>query len=293
MKKLLILLLLTGCSGSFHFENDILQGSGKANTDQYYTNGMALSYVKEEADRYEVYTLGQLVYTPSRKKADADPAILKLDRPYSGYLYGEYRNTTYKSQTLKDTFGLSLGCVGPCSGAKQVQQGFHKLIGQDVPTWNRAYTQKSEPGFILELERNYLFYKKPYVDFAVYGAAKAGNIIDSVAGGVDGRLGFNLDKFASEPITFKLPQKDEEKTYTAYLFARAEQRLVAYNHLLDGSLFQKERHTVSSETSVQEFDVGVTVGYGKFKITYRYTIFSNEWKEQPGKFSFAGVTLDW
>lgn len=292
MKKLLLLLFLTGCSsGAFHFENDVLLPS-KLNSDKYYTNGMALSYVQEDEGQKETFTIGQNIYTPSRKRADGDVAILNRDRLYSGWLYGEYRYTKETSPTLKDTFGIQLGCAGPCSGAKQVQQNFHKLIGQDVPTWRRDFTQKSEPGFIIELERNYLLGATNYSDASIYGSLKGGNIIDSAAVGLHGRFGFNLDKFASEPITFKLP-REVPSPYTAYLFVKGEERLVAYNHFLDGSLFHRERHTVSSEPSVQELGVGVTVGYKKFKLTYRFTVFSNEWKERKGNFSFGGVDFQW
>lgn len=284
------LLLLTGCSGGFHFENDIL---GSLQTkDKYYTQGTQFDYIKETKDEKQVYSLGQTIYTPSVKKPGADPEVLKNDRPYTGWLYLEYRKTAFTSETIKDTYGIQVGCSGPCSFAKETQQWFHKLIDQGIPTWDPNFALKNEPGFILELERSYLLHKSEYFDASTYGALKAGNIIDSAAFGVDFRAGYNLDKFSAAPIIFKFPQ-EEKSPWTAYLFARAEERVIAYNHFLDGSLFQDERHTVTSEVSVQEGDVGITLGYKSFKLTYRYTIFSNEWKETKGSFSFGGVSFEW
>lgn len=295
MKRLLLCALLSvtaiaGCThGEFHVENDIF---ANRKTDQYFTHGTQFSNVIETDKEREVYSLSQTIYTPSRKREDADPAVLKNDRPYTGFLAVEYRNTKLTSETQKDTYGIQLGCSGPCSFAKQTQRGFHGLIGQDKPTWDRDYTLKSEPGAILEAERSYLLAQNDYSDISTYGALKAGNIIDSAAFGFDGRLGFNLPAFSDEPIIFKKLQS-LPLPYRAYLFSRVEERLVPYNHFLDGSLFQDERHTVDSELSVQEFDAGLTFGYDQFFITYRYTIFSNEWKEKQGSFAFGGITLGW
>ena len=293
MKWLWALLLLTGCSGAVHLENDIGVPFRKTE-DKYFTHGTKFSYFSEADDQKEkeTYSLGQNIYTPFRKKPDAPRAELEKDRPYAGWTYGEYRNTKYKSETLKDTWGFQLGCTGPCSFAKQTQQQVHRWLDQTVPEWTRDFTQHSEPGIILELERNYLLAKNQHADFATYGALKAGNIIDSAAFGLDARVGYNLDRFASEPIVFKVP-RSKPSPWMAYVFGRAEERLVAYNHFLDGSLFRSERHEVDSEPSVQELDAGITLGYEKFKFTYRYTLFANEWSGQGGRIDFGGIDLNW
>lgn len=289
MRKLLVLLFLVGCSGAVHIENDILQG-GKTK-DENFTHGTKFSYFKETENEKETYSIGQNIYTPFRKKPDAPIGELLKDRPYAGFLYAEYRNTTFISESLKDTFGFAIGCVGPCSLAKQTQRQVHRWLQQTIPTWDRSFTQKSEPGAILEAERSYQFAKNDWSDFDIYSAIKAGNIIDNVAFGIDARVGWNLDKFASEPIIFKVPEY--VNPWTLYFFARAEDRFVAYNHMLDGSLFQTERHTVNSNWSVSEADIGFTVGWKKLKFTYRFTIFSPEWDGAPGAFSFGGLDFSW
>lgn len=274
-----------------HAENDLFNPFNE-NTDKYFTHGTQFSYIKESDTEKEVFSLFQTIYTPSAKTSHADPEVLKNDRPYTGFLGLEYRDTIYKSETLKDTWGISVGCTGRCSYAKESQSTVHHILGQSVPTWDTNYTLKNEPGAILELERNYMIGKSNYADVSTYGALKAGNIIDSGAVGIDSRVGYNLDRFASEPIIFKLPET-APSNYTAYLFVRIEERLVPYNHFLDGSLFRDERHTVHSELSVQEGDLGFTVGYKNYKFTYRYTVFSSEWEEHSGSFGFGGLDFSW
>lgn len=290
MRYLPLLLFLVGCSGALHVENDIF-GSLKTE-DKYYTNGTQFSYFKETENKKETYSIGQLIFTPSRKKADAPIEELEKDRPYGGWLYGEYRNTKYTTETQKDTWGVQLGCSGGCSYAKQTQQHTHEILGQTVPTWNPDFSLRAEPGVILERERSYRIAKGTYSDASIYGAGKVGNIVDSAAIGLDGRLGFNLDKFSLEPIIFKIPKK-APSNWKAYLFSRLEGRYVPYNHMLEGSLFQSENHTVTPERLVGEFDVGFTVAYKKASFTYRFSKFSSEWEERPGTVNFGGLTFGW
>lgn len=291
LAMLIFWAVLLGCSGAVHVENDI-GALGQKNIDRYYTHGTKFSYFKETEKEKETYSIGQNIYTPSTKKPNADPAILKRDRPYTGWLYAEYRDAKIKSEYIKDIFGIQIGCTGACSFARQTQQQVHRWLNQSVPSWDRNYTLKSEPGIILEAERYYKLQENNYNDFVIYGTGKAGNIIDNAALGADFRLGFNLDKFASEPIIVKLPN-EKPSSYILYFFARTEERFVPYNHFLDGSLFQSERHTVNSEKLVQEGDLGFTVGYKNYKFTYRYTLFSNEWKEKNGSFAFGGLDFAW
>lgn len=296
MKRLLLCLLLTSCSGAIHAENDLF-GTRHHNGDQYFTHGTKFSYFPEQEtpETKETYSIGQNIYTPSVKytRSELVRDTLERDRPYAGWLYGEYRRQENKSDTLSDVFGAQFGCSGSCSGARQTQQQFHRIIGQHVPIWDADYTLRQEWGVILEAERNYKVKEWQYGDFSIYGGGEVGNIIDRLRGGTDLRIGFNLDKFNSDPIIFKIPRESNRSPWRGWFFLRGEQRLVPYNHFLEGSMFHAERHTVTPERSVQEFDAGFTVGYENFRLTYRYTVFSNEWKEQPHSFTFGGIDIVW
>jgi hypothetical protein len=308
MKRVIAFILFISCAVvhaqttshfELHHENDLLN-QFSTNKDKYYSAGQSFSYVKESDSLRESFTLGQLIYTPSAKRIDADPEVLKNDRGYGGWLYVEYRHSLFTSPTLKDTYGIQVGCTGRCSLAKEAQTTVHKLIGDKIPTWDPNYVMRSEPGFILELERNYYpeALTSKYADASFYAAGKAGTIIDSVAGGIDLRLGYNLPRFASEPIIFKTPRgtapaasRVKPNLFTAYVFARGEERFVAFNSMLHGSMFQEERHRVTPELFVMESNIGFTAGYGIYKVTYRVTTLSSEWTEHKGAQAFGGIDL--
>lgn len=292
MKKVLLALLLSGCAGgNIHAENDFFNPLQK-NSDKYFTHGTRIGYDDNENNSQTTYAIGQNIYTPSKKRVDAPLEDLMRDRPYTGWLYGEYRDTKFNDEgTGWRTWGLQVGCSGPCSYARQTQSEVHQFLKQDVPTWNRNFELKSEPGAILEAEQYREIYGSTYSDSRVYGLAKVGNIVDSASIGLGARLGFGLDKVQSTPIVFKVPRYSSP--WTLYIFSKIEQRLVPYNHFLQGSLFQDERHTVDTELSVQEINVGLTVGYSRFKFTYTWILFSPEWEERGDNFAFGGIDFQW
>lgn len=299
MKYLLLLcFLLTSCHGFIHTENDYFSGWSKL-SDRYYTNGVKFGIIEETDTTRETYAVGQNVYTPSSHSKNASILSLKESRPYTGYLYGEYLNTKQTTPIIQDTFGIQLGCVGACSYARQTQQEFHRLINQSHPTWQRDFRQRSEPVATLILERRRSFLAKSLnnyfqTDLQGYAGVKVGNLIDNVALGGNLRLGYNLPQFRPDEIIFKkvkAPQTTDP--YSAYLSLKAEDRLVAYNHLLQGSFLQSERHRVKHDWNVGEFGAGLTLGFKQFKLTYTYSYISREWTTERGGFVFGGVDIEW
>lgn len=293
MKRyIFLLILLTSCAG-FDVENDIFSGPFTKNNDEYFTHGTRIDLRRDETPtEQQTYSIGSNIYTPSTKKPNADPAILQRDRPYAGWTYGEYRDAFTTGSIENTIYGVQIGCVGPCSQAKWEQQTVHRLIGQGKPAWPANDEIKSEPGFIIELERDKKIYANSFNDLGVYGSTKLGNIIDNGGLGIQYRIGYNLDTFTSVPIVFKIPNKAPDR-FRAYFFTKLEERAVAYNHLLDGSLFQTENHTVNSTPFVSEIDIGFSTGYDPFLFTYTYTYFSKEWDTQKGGFSFGGLNFKW
>jgi len=288
MKKAILCLLLAGCSGGFHLENDVVSKS-----DKYYTHGTKLSVSNETEKEKTSYSLGQTIYTPSRKHADAPQETLLSDRPYAGWLYAEYRNLHQRTSTVQDVFAVQAGCVGRCSQAKEVQSFVHKVLGQNIPSWNPAYSLRSEPGVVLEVGRRKLLTQGNLFDLIGYSNVKAGNIVDSGALGLDFRLGEGLDTFRPDEISFRKLPEEVPSPWHYYIFTRVEARAIAYNHLLDGSLFQDERHTVTSEPLVGEGQFGVSLGYEKWKLTFTWIILSPEWQENQTFFPFGALDFSW
>jgi len=288
MKKLLFMLLLAGCaSGQVHVENDYF-GYLNKNEDKYFTNGAKFSSFHTKGNERDTYSLGQNIYTPSKKKADATPEQLKDNRPYAGWLYLEYRNAVLKDD-VKTVWGVQAGCTGECSLAKQTQIGVHKLLGQKYPTWDNDYALKTEPGIILEGEKYYGLARARQFTSNYFVRAKLGNIIDSGSLGLNFFYGEGVEEFYPEAITFK----GKKAPWSYYLFGDIEGRVVPYNYFLQGSLFQEENHTVDPNLFVGQAELGVRVGYENLKFSYSYTAITDEWQGQNGPFFFGGVDISW
>lgn len=289
----IFIILLTACaSGQVHLENDYGAFFNK-NNDKYFTHGSKFSSynLADSGTSLQTYSLGQNIYTPSAKCAEALPSELRNNRPYTGFLYGEYRKATVEDST-KTIYGVAAGCSGRCSYAKETQRTIHTLLGQGYPTWDREYSLKSEPGLILELEKYYAI-TEPDTDIYsnFYVLSKFGNIVTSGSVGFNFAYGEGVDHFAPEPITFKSPRETEDFMY--YIFGNIEGRAVPYNRFLEGSIFQDERHTVNAEPIVGEANLGFRIGYKNLKFSYNYTVVSEEWEGQNGAFFFGGLDLSW
>ena len=168
---------------SIQFENDI----GIGGTDRHYTHGSRLSCMSEDQKtgtsareianavsfniggyslldssrdvRYSV-ALGQTMFTPEDlTRTD----LITDDRPYAGWLFGSLglvlgpRHQQRPGSTAFDrmeSLQLTLGIVGPLSGADRTQKFVHSAIDAQKPRgWRNQL--RNEPGFILEYEQKW------------------------------------------------------------------------------------------------------------------------------------------
>src|SRR5271168_823395 len=107
-------------------------------TDRYYVNGLRLGWTSPTSEvpnfladlgntlwgggqQRVAIDLAQQIYTP----ADTSSFVPSpLDRPYAGVLLGNF-SLMSDSDDTRSVLTLSLGIVGPGSGAENLQNGFH------------------------------------------------------------------------------------------------------------------------------------------------------------------------
>lgn len=206
------------------FENDLF-----ADTDQYYTNGLKLSWISPEFDwfqgqdwiretpllsrlsdvvinnlpysddderqRHMALSVGQKMFTPR----DIDQrTLITDDRPYAGWLYGSVAYHS-KTQTQLDTFEIQAGFTGDFSLAEQAQDLIHSI--RDIDKANGWDNQiDTEVGIALIYDRKYR--KQPASlplanlswDAIVHGGLAVGNVFTHFNSGVEMRLGWNLPR---------------------------------------------------------------------------------------------------
>jgi hypothetical protein len=298
-------------SGAFSvlFENDIF-----FDTDQHYTNGVALDYTTAPQDtpRWlekfahdlplfdsdgEVrtnYELGQYIFTPRNTGlAVPDPT----DRPYAGYLYLGLGILT-KTDDHLDQAQLQLGTTGPASLAEDSQKWVHGLLGNREPQGWR-FQLRDEPTLNLFFERSFklippksvlgLFFDlEPHAGFAV------GNVYDYLNAGAMARFGLNLpDDFGPPRLEPSLPGSsffEPNGDFSAYVFAGVDGRAVGRNLFLDGNSFETSR-SVDKNNFVGDFQFGVAMAFESWRLSFTHVFRSKEFKTQPSADQFGAVNL--
>lgn len=163
--------------------------------DQYYTNGLEIFYrylskknKPELVKKINQIKFGQYMYSPRFIYKDEEQMF---DRPFAGYLFGEFGNTNfYTNQSVLKKY-VQVGYVGPNSFADKIQSGTHKLFNYTAfEEWDyqiknafaiQVYAQFSKPFFRkIKSER---------IDFQWQSEGKLGTIFTSLTTGFVTRIG--------------------------------------------------------------------------------------------------------
>ncbi len=270
-------------------------------TDRYYVNGLRLGYTSPTGAvptslenlsrlifgdgqiRFEI-DLTQQMFTPANTAAAVPPPG---DRPYAGLLLANLLLLT-DTATTRSTLGLSVGLVGPESGAEQLQNGFHDLIGQghdngwqtqlhDEPVFNflSARTWREPIGTLFGLE----------TDALLDASAGLGTVRIYAEGGVQLRIGEGLDSdFGTARLRPGISGGDAfrpTRPFAWYVFVGADGQGVARDITLDGNTFRSSP-SVTLDPFVGELQGGVAVMAFGTRLTYTQVFQTQEFKHQKG-----------
>jgi hypothetical protein len=291
---------------TFNIENDAVAG-----TDRYYTSGLRIGWTSptnalpdfisvlghsvwgDGLQRIAI-DISQSLFTPSNTQiSPADPT----DRPYAGELTGDF-SLIQDTARMRSVLGVDLGLVGQGALGEQVQNGFHRLIGQ---TTNKGWGSQvpNQPLVELFAERTWR------LPVAQIGGLEADVLPDLTAGvgnervyglgGVLLRIGHGLDAdFGAARIRPGLSGSDayvQTTPVTWYIFAGGDGQLVGYDTTLNGPAFQASR-SVSLVPVVGEAEAGLAaIAYG-VRLSYTEVVQSAEFHHQRGGlFQFGALTL--
>jgi hypothetical protein len=249
-----------GTELQFFVENDFL-----ARTDRYYTNGIKLGggvpFDLLQLPAMEVLKLlapdggsaihlglflGQNLYTP---KAISISQAQPFDRPWAAWLYlGGVAQRSRENRL--DTVEIDLGLVGPSALGKEVQTGWHKLIGATQPMgWHNQIP--NEPAFLVsyQAKSKHMLGRPAGLDFELipHAGATLGTVMTLARAGGLVRLGRHMTGFGPDTIEpggsmLQNMRRDLEPGRSHgiewYVFAGLDHRLVAHNVFLDGAVFR-------------------------------------------------------
>lgn len=293
-------------------ENDLF-----TNTDRGYTNGVRFSYISPEekmpkflrsisnylpiinkkAKKRISLAFGQNMYAPRDiTKSEFTPN----DFLYAGWLYGSLGVISDSGSSYDNTV-LTLGTVGPASGAAATQDLVHHIkAGAAQPQgWDNQL--RNEPGIIFTYERKWrnILELSPFgigIDAIPHLGVNLGNILTNAAFGATLRIGYDLPADYGPPrIRPNLPGADffiPSKKLGGYLFLALEERALARNIFLDGNSFIDSQH-VAKRNFVSSAQFGTAVTYKDFQISYSYIFIGKEFRGEKSGSKFGAITASY
>lgn len=294
---------------TFQVENDAAS-TRKGTSDANYTSGLRLGYttgttsVPDFLSRFGTAVWGdgvqrisidlsQQIFTPQNTQiTPPDPR----DRPYAGYLSlgGTLVHDTDRARSL---LGLSVGVVGPWALGREVQNGFHRIIGDTI---NRGwdYQLRNEPVFQLLASRTWRFPMGHVggleTDALPSLTAGAGLVRNYAQAGVSFRLGQGLASDFGVPRIGAVSSGADAYTpvrpVSWYVFAGGSGQAVAQDIFLDGNNFRSGPH-VSKKVVVGEMQAGLAVMLYGVRVTYTQVWQTESFTAQKaGLFSFGSLS---
>jgi len=269
--------------------------------DRFYTNGLRLGWTSPTGQvpnflvdlghslwgggqQRIAFDLAQQIYTPAGTSS-SQPS--PYDRPFAGVLLGNF-SLMSDADDSRSVLTLSVGLVGPDSGAQQLQNDFHGLIGQkrtfgwsaqiqDTPVVELLHerTWRLPMGTVAGLETDAL----PSLTVGL------GDLRDYLQTGVTFRFGQGLDSdFGVPRFRPGLSGGDAfvpTRPFSWYVFAGADGQAVAYDLLLQSNPFRSGPH-VSTVWDVAEMQGGFAVMAYGMRLTVAYVAQTQEFNGQTG-----------
>ena len=299
------------------------------NHDEYYTHGIRFSGTSGDVQdpfwltpfnwlagftpafpdesgvsrRYNLIPLGQNIYTPEDPNEVNPPGDT---HPYAGWLYGGVglmQDTPGSGADPVDRFdelALKLGLVGPGSLAHATQTRYHLLI--NVAPFQGWHTQlRNEPTLDLFYNRKWRYHAETDAgwgwDAIPQWDARIGNVYDYAGIGGMLRTGRNLRVDYGPPhidqalgADYINPARAAPDTLGFYGFIGAEARAVGRDIFLNGNSFQRSRH-VTIVPAVGEFEAGLAVTYGHYRVAYTYQVDTPQFMSQAGLDHWGSLNL--
>ncbi len=279
-------------------------------TDRYYTNGVHVGWTSPtdyapgvegigrtlfgEGRQRVAVDVSQQMFTPANTKASTPP---RGDRPYAGVLLLQLSQSS-ETETSLSNLTVDLGVIGPSALGKQVQNGFHDLIGQGHDGgWNTQL--RDEPVFNTELSRTWrvasgsLFGLE--TDLLPQAGVELGTWRVAADGLFDVRIGAGLDADFGAPrlrtpgggTAFRAPDG-----FAWYAFAGLGGQAVAHDTTIEGSTFRTSAQGVTLTPLVGQAQIGLAIIAHGMRIAYTQVIQTQEFKHQHGgPHEFGALTL--
>jgi hypothetical protein len=289
---------------SITFENDFFAGY-----DQHYTNGLQLAVLADlkafprtlrdlppfawSDDPQAVIAIGQRMYTPV--DTDIDPPD-PHDRPYAGWLYVMTDVRTRSVGTL-DHLTMTLGVVGPASGARETQDIAHRALDEPRSKgWEWQVRNKAT--FMAGFERAW-----PSVaagplfgqawDVSLRSGATVGSPLTYANAGAVLRFGRNLPQ--DLPVTHISlgPPRDGFRgasSFGWYVWTGLDAHAVAYNTFIEGTSYRIGQG-LQRVPFGHDIQAGAALAWPNLRLGFTWVQRSREFEGQVGPDRFGQLAV--
>ena len=241
--------------------------------DGYYTNGVYFTYTwlpgkNSKKRKLTGVEIGQAIYTDRTRK------ILnrsQIDRPFTGYLYGKYKETWFGNCDGVLQGSIALGTIGKNSGGEWLQKHYHSII-HIYSFYGWEYQLKNAVGVdanltwspvILPEKEGTKFTLKPVM------AANLGTTFTNLNLGVIWQAGFFEKNQQSALWNARLNSKGSAVRRHFELFCYYHPQLIyqVYNATVQGGLFLNDKGPLTSDIYHWMYQHKLAVVYAERRFT--------------------------
>lgn len=298
---------------SFSFENDVFYRE-----DGGYSNGLMVNWGYYNVDALSkasmpswLASLSQQTYLPYLKDRDyaisytfghflqtainiKEMDLIETDAPYVGLLAWE-ANIVAANDHVVDDLSLTLGIVGPVSGAEYMQKSIHDLIGVNKPMgWDNQID--NELVFRVQAKRVWRSLVLPVgateVDVITGVNAGVGNLLSDVNIGVGFRWGQKLHSSFSSSSPFVV-QKLNGLTPSPkgwYVFANLSGSYVLNDIFINGNTF-KNSHSVDLIHWQAGAAIGAQLNLYNWNFIYTMIYTTDQYQTQSEETRFGSISV--
>lgn len=257
-----------------------------------------LFWLSDKAEVRSSSSLQQVAFMPDETlKAQGN-----LERPHAGFIAYEERislSDPLSTHTQRvDTLAMTLGMVGPLSGAEAMHKIAHDATGLSSANWAQL---DNEPVVNLYYERAQRFFllksrAQENLEVMPYGAVSVGNGFTYGAVGGMVRLGSFLTQdngpYRAGPLLNTTSFARDSDDWIWNVFIGGEVRAVAHNIFLDGNTLS-DSYSVAKNDTVADFQAGFELGWGATRLTVINLWRSEEFKTQDKPDQLLKATLSY
>lgn len=288
-------------------ENDVAVFSRIPGRDRHYTQGLRFQFIYPEGSMTRAsevlagwlpakfgrcgekhvhcssgFSVAQNIYTP---QDISQRQLQREERPYAAWLYGGLI-TQIQGPKWAQTVEVDLGAMGPWARGKEIQSGWHGVIGVDKPMGWKNQT-RNEPALAIQyfLDHRLAVAGTPAswsVDLLTRTGGVAGNVLMYGSVAPVARAGFNMSNdFTRENIELGGSGDERRSRFEAYVFAGVEGRGVVLNEMLSGNCcVSPASHGVPLEHGIAITQWGFAVRGGPIRFQWRQLRRSREFTGQ-------------